>query len=225
MRFGLSHYELSRYAKDIWRLYQQNPEEARFPEWIIQELDHQWMTAFPSNAEAVRYDINAHYAIRLFERLGQGDGKSLERLAHYLLSAIPGCRAYRPQRSHSTDYDVVCAFEGANVDFRADLGRYFICECKDWEKPADFSAFAKFCRVLDAARCGFGILFTKNGITGEGQTAFAEREQLKEFHDRGLVVVVISEDDLSRVITGSNFVTMLRERYESIRLDLKRKTS
>lgn len=222
MRYGLSPYDLSRYAREIWRLYHQNKEEARFPEWIVQDLDHLWITAFPSTAEVIRYDISSAYAVWLFEQLGKGDGKFLERLAHYLLSAIPGCRAYRPQRSHSTDYDVVCAFEGANVDFRGDLGRYFICECKDWEKPADFSAFAKFCRVLDAAKCGFGIIFSKKGISGEGRTVFAEREQLKVFQDRGLVIVVISEDDLSKVITGSNFVTMLREKYENIRLDLKR---
>jgi len=220
--FGLSHAELSRYAAEIWEAYRGNTGEAVFPEWILQGLDHQWMAGYPSSLEAGLYIITVSYARRLLNQLGSGDGKALERLAHYLLSSIPGCRAYRPQKSHSTDYDVVCALEGADLDFRSDLGRYFICECKDWQSPADFTAFAKFCRVLDAAKCRFGILFSKQDISGKGKATSADREQLKVFQDRGLVVVVISEADLRRLVSGANLITMLREKYESVRLDLKR---
>jgi len=40
----------------------------------------------------------------------------------------------------------VCAMEGAQADFRAEFGRYFVCEAKDWAKSAgNFSEFAKFC--------------------------------------------------------------------------------
>src|ERR1700690_258732 len=179
------------------------------------------MAGSPSPLEAGLYIITASYATRLLNRLGSGDGKALERLARYLLSSIPGCRAYKPQRSHSTDYDVVCALEGTDLDFRSDLGRYFICECKDWKRRADFTAFAKFCRVLDSAKCQFGILFSKRDISGKGKTTNAEREQLKVFQDRGLVVVVISGPDLSHLAAGANLITMLRERYEGVRLDLR----
>jgi hypothetical protein len=223
-RFGMTDHELKRYSAKIWELYQGHEQEAYFPEWIVQKLDHHWMTAFPSNTEIVRYVINVHYAHQLYKRLGEGDGKTLEQLAHYLLSAIPGCRAYSRQPTYSTDYDVICAFEGSNLDFRSDLGRYFICECKDWDKTAGFSTFAKFCRVLDAAKCQFGIIFSKNGISGEDKNINAEREQLKVFQDRGMVIVVFSESDLCEVISGVNFVTLLREKYENVRLDLKRKS-
>jgi hypothetical protein len=118
-------------------------------------------------------------------------------------------------QGRAADVDFLC------LDFRSDLGRYFICECKDWKYPADFSTFAKFCRVLDSAKCRFGIIFSKKGITGEGKGAYAEREQLKVFQDRGMVVVVVSEADIVGVMTGGNFVTLLREKYETVRLDLK----
>ena len=40
------------------------------------------------------------------------------------------------------------------MDFRAELGRYLVCECKDWaDRAVDFTAIAKFCRVLDSAKC------------------------------------------------------------------------
>ena len=44
---GISHHLLARYAAQIWRLLQEHEEEARFPEWILQELDHEWITESP----------------------------------------------------------------------------------------------------------------------------------------------------------------------------------
>ena len=120
----------------------------------------------------------------------------------------------------STDYDIVCSMEGFDVDFRSELGRYFVCECKDWNKPADFTAMAKFCRVLDSVKSKFGIVFSREGISGAGATRYAEREQLKVFQDRGTVIVVIDEEDLKRVADGANFINILRKKYERVRLDL-----
>jgi hypothetical protein len=153
--------------------------------------------------------------------LGAGKGEELELLTEYLMSCMPGCRTMRRQRSGSTDYDVICSMEGFDVDFRSELGRYFVCECKDWAKPADFTTMAKFCRVLDSIKSRFGILVSKDGISGAGRSADAEREQLKVFQDRGMVIVVLDMSDLERVADGANLVQLLRERYETIRLDLR----
>jgi hypothetical protein len=137
------------------------------------------------------------------------------------MSCMPGCRTRRRERSGSTDYDIVCAMEGVEVDFRSELGRYFVCECKDWASPASFTVMAKFCRVLDSIKSRFGILFSKSGISGVGDTQFAEREQLKVFQDRGVVIVVLSLADLQEVASGANLIAMLRSRYEKVRLDLR----
>jgi hypothetical protein len=219
---GLSHNELSRYAQEFWQIYKRDPVNGRYPEWVLQRIGHEWMAEYPSAAEASYYFINRIYADHLLRKNRQ-DGTALEHLAHYLLGAMPGCRAYMRQRSPSTDYDIICAMEGGTLDFRDELGRYFVCECKDWSKPADFSSFAKFCRVLDSVKCRFGILFSKNGISGHGHGINAEREQLKVFQDRGLVIVVISNHDLVRIVSGANFLTLLRSKYEEVRLDLKKK--
>ena len=115
--------------------------------------------------------------------------------------------------------DVVCSMEGFDVDFRSEFGRYFVCECKDWDKAADFTAFAKFCRVLDSIKSSFGILFSRNGISGAKNYRYAGREQLKVFQDRGMVIVVVDEDDLNQVSNGANFINILRTKYEEVRLD------
>ncbi len=127
-------------------------------------------------------------------------------------------------RSESTDYDVVCAPEGTPLDFRSELGRYFLCECKDWDKPADVTAARKFAGVLRSAKCRFGIIFSKNGISGETRTKSAERELLKIFQQDDVAVIAFSESDLTRVASGANFIAVLRAKYEQIRLDLLKKT-
>ncbi len=80
---------------------------------------------------------------------------------------------------------------------------------------------AKFCRILDSTKARFGILFSRNGISGSGNTKFAAREQLKIFQDRGIVVVVFDEADIRRVAQGGNLIQILRQKYESVRLDLR----
>lgn len=222
-RYGVSDEQLLRYAQTIWGLFQKYPAEAWFPEWILQELDQQWMTEYPTEAETSLYFVNPTYIGWLLGQLGKSrDGKALERLAHHLISAMPGCRAHLRQRSQSTDYDVVGVFEGSALDFRSELGRYLVAECKDWAESVGFAAFAKFCRVLDSVKCRFGILFSRNGITGEARNTDAAREQMKLYQDRGIVIVVISEADLRWIAAGGNFITLLRERYEEVRLDLRR---
>lgn len=220
--YGMPHAELARYATEMWAKWQSHPDEATYPEWLLQEIDHLWMVEYPSLSEASLYSANPKYIQWLMAKMGSDNGESLERLAAYILSCVPGCRTYGRVRTGSTDYDVVCAVDGIELDFRSDLGRYFVCECKDWKKPADFSVLAKFCRVLDSTKSRFGILFSQKGITGSGRTTDSEREQLKMFQDRGVVVVVVSEPDLDRIAAGGNLIAMLREKYEKVRLDLRK---
>jgi hypothetical protein len=218
---GLRDSEFRRYATEFWQQRRASPETQLFPEALLQRVDDRWLTEMPAPAETPIYLANDSYVKRLLRQLGDGAGQTLEILAEYLLSCMPGCRTKRRAHSGSTDYDIVCAMEGPDLDFRSELGRYFVCECKDWAKPADFTTMAKFCRVLDSTKARFGILFSRSGLSGQGRTAFAEREQLKVFQDRGIVIVVLDRHDLDAVAGGVNLISLLRERYESVRLDLK----
>jgi len=224
-RHGLPHSELNRYSTEAYDIATNYPHEAFFPEFVLQELDTNWQVEVPSANDASLYVANTLYLQYLISRLGDKTGKGLERLAHYVLSCIPGCRTARRKRSGSTDYDVVCSIEGPAIDFREEVGRYFVRECKDWAAPADFSAFAKFCRVLDSVKARFGIIFSSEGITGEKGGTDARLEQIKVFQDRGLVIVVVNQRDLDAVATGVNFVSLLRAKYEQVRLELRGSTA
>jgi len=220
--FGMPDYRVHAYVSQCWQIAQEHPGSSLHPEWVLQELDQEWMVDTPAPEEAMTYELSSGYAKWLLGQLGEGDGKQLERLAHYMVSCIPGCRARMRLRTRSTDYDVAGVLDGHGVDFRSELGRYFICECKDWSKPADVTRVLKLCRVLDAAKCRFGVIFSRKGITGRRATMDAAREQLKYFQDRGTAIVVVDESDLGRCADGANFITLLRGKYEAIRLDLDR---
>jgi hypothetical protein len=213
--------EFRRYAVRFWELAEAEPQVSMFPEALLQRIDDDWLTTIPSAAEAFVYLANERYERWLMGQLGTSGGKLLEFLADYLMSCMPGCRTKRRTRTGSTDYDVVCSMEGLEADFRSELGRYFVCECKDWAAPADFTTMAKFCRVLDSFKARFGILFSKSGISGDLHTTDAAREQLKVFQDRGIVVVVLSLADLQSVAAGKNLISLLRTRYEAVRLDIR----
>lgn len=219
-RHGLSDDQVKRYAARCYEIYSASEAEARYPEWILQQMDLDWMTEFPSPSEAPLYLANTEYVKFLIDKLGDPSGRTLEFLAQYLLSCMPGCRTTRRRRTFSTDYDLVCSMEGFDLDFRSELGRYFVCECKDWGSPADFTTMAKFCRVLDSIKARFGIVFSRSGVSGQGQARYAAREQLKVFQDRGMVIVVVDGADLRRVEDGDNFTSLLRSKYEQVRLDL-----
>ena len=217
---GIPDQLVSEYTKAAHEKYTELGSDGWFPERILAELDDRWMSDSPSEMEFGRYWSNPLYVRHLIDKLGTDKGKSLEWLAHYLVSLIPGARAYRRKFTPSTDYDVVGSFEGPGLDFRSELGRYFVCECKDWNSTADFTTFAKLARVLDSVKSRFGILFAKEGISGEGITRYAEREQLKVFADRGIAIVVITLNDLVRIEKGESFLSMLRTKYETVRLDV-----
>jgi hypothetical protein len=222
-RGWLSEDDLNRYAARIYDLYTSDPNEALFPESILQKLDNNWLTWGPTPPEAGIFDVNVRYVQYLMTRLGVGSGNILEQLAEYLLACMPGCRTMRHVISISSDYDVVCAMEGLESDFRSELGRYFVCECKDWRKSVGFPSFAKFCRVLDSVKAHFGIIFSRYGISGTGRREDAELEQMKVFQDRGMVIIVLTEADLTKVIEGTNLISLLRDKYEKVRLSLPEK--
>lgn len=237
--FGLSEKLVKQYSKEAFRISNLAPIYKVYPEAILQELNQDWMTELPMPGEALIYRINLKYLEYLRSQLHRGDGKGLEYLADYLLSCMPGCRSTMRKRTFSTDLDIVCSLEGFEMDFRSELGRYFVCECKDKTEKIDkdkertpdnvrsakatFGEIAKFCRVLDSVKSRFGIVFSPGGITGDnGSTEEdAARELLKMFQDTGTVIVVIDENDIQTVASGQNFISILHEKYEKARLDLR----
>lgn len=219
-RIGLTDESLNDYAKKIYDLSKNNPEYSLYSEWLLQQLDKNWMTEIPSPAEAGHYWTTDIYIQELMSKLPDKKGKILEALAEYILSCMPGCRTKIRKTTISSEIDIICSIDGLEADFRSELGRYFICECKDLKRPVNFSDTAKFCRVLDSVKSRFGIIFSPKGISGQKNRRYSGNEQQKLFQSRGIVLIVIDEEDFKFVASGGNFINLLRDKYEKVRLDL-----
>lgn len=220
---GASEIQVLRLAQNMWDAARKYRQLGHFPELVVGELhDDEWYAGTPSSVEAGGYPIARATGDWLVSRLGNSKGVDLERLAQYLLSCIPGCRTYRREETNSTDLDVVAVLDGPQIDFRSEFGRYLVCECKDWARRADVTTLLKFGGVLAAAKCRFGVLFSSEGLSGEGASTFGDRERLKLYQAQGIAIAVVSRRDIERCLDGVSFLSILRRKYEELRLDLKR---
>ena len=194
----------------IFNTYKKNTANSIYPEWILQEIDNDWISDYPTLSELYVYKPNLAYIQNVLKSLpDDSTGNGLERLAEYILSIVPGFRTYRRVRSETTDYDILCNVEGISMDYRAELGRYFICECKKWKDPADVTSILKFCSVLDSAKCKSGIIFSEKGISsGKSKDKFAERELLKAFQINGTTILVVDHSDLESISKGKNLISL-----------------
>ena len=223
--FGMNDAAINKLGKDLYSLYIKNKKRVINPEYYLQLYGDSWKNKIPSVEEYNYWDINRFYFNELLSQLNDRTGKALESIAEYLFMNIPGATTLKRAKTPSTDYDLLCVFEGNYHDFRRELGNYIICECKNWKKPADFTTVAKFMRLLDSTKCQTGVLFSKNGLSGAGRNRYGEREIIKYFQDRGKVIIVVSEKDLNNINKGSSFITLLKNKYEKIRFDLNEQLS
>jgi hypothetical protein len=66
---GLPDAELKRYARQAYELFLADPEQDLFPEYLLQNMDQNWMTELPAPREAAVYTANARYVRHLLSVL------------------------------------------------------------------------------------------------------------------------------------------------------------
>jgi hypothetical protein len=76
-------------------------------------------------------------------------------------------------------------------------------------------------RIHDRVSRGRIFEIVSAGVSGQGKRTEEELEILKVFQDRGIVIVVVDQKELERVAKGENFVSILPEKYEQVRLGLR----
>ena len=157
---GLNNKEINKLGQILYKIYLTNPQTVVYPEYYLQIYGDSWKTTFTSQEEQSIWDLNPYYFKYLLDKIGSGTGESREpcRISHDVLT---WCLRQKRVKTHSTDIDVLCIVDGHFYDFRSELGRYIMCECKNWKKKANFTTVAKFMRVLDSAKCKTGVLFSK----------------------------------------------------------------
>lgn len=187
-----------------------------------------------SNSTTVEYPISPAYFQTLLNDIGildnesesqktnQDKGEALEKLAAYLLLLIPGWLPLRNMQDEkqTAEIDLVVRNVYPNGNLMADIfGRYFIVECKNWKKPVGARDVGYFLNKIRLSHATFGIIFSHEGITGEGEEERAAKELTRRaFHEDKSVCIVISRKDLESLKKGdTTFRSLLLELFEEFR--------
>jgi hypothetical protein len=154
---------------------------------------------------------------------GTNDEKknTLERLAAVMLDGLQSVRCKYPNlRTRSSEIDLVCECVTGNAPTALhEYGRYFLVECKNWQVPAGAIVMRDFIGKIRKTRCKVGILFSRNGITGEEDGADAVREMSSAYDRDGIIVIVLTGQDLEGIARGSSFERLIDTRLDAIRFD------
>lgn len=156
-------------------------------------------------------------------RTNQDKGRSLEDLATLLFSKIPSLHCkYRNLNTRSSEIDLVVEYIGANfnIPLFEELGRYLLIECKNWSSPVGVAPVRDFLGKLRKSKTQLGILFAKNGITGEGTGLDALREIQSAYDRDGTFLLVFSLAEVKQIENGADFIALLDQKSDSLRFDL-----
>lgn len=78
---GMPDSNIFSYAEQMYEIYNTNPRDGIYPEWILQDLDNNWIIEYPSHREPYLYVPSRIYIRHLFAKIGESSGKIFERLA------------------------------------------------------------------------------------------------------------------------------------------------
>lgn len=153
----------------------------------------------------------------------QDKGRSLEDLASLLFSNVPSLHCkYRNLNTRSSEIDLVVEYRGSKFDIPLfeELGRYCLIECKNWSSPVGVAPVRDFLGKLRKSKTQLGILFAKNGITGEGTGLDALREIQSAYDRDGTFLLVFSLAEVKQIENGTDFIELLDQKSDNLRFDL-----
>lgn len=189
---------------------------------------------FASDTRILEYGINPHYFDSLMNRINKEasntkeKGDALEDLATYLFLLISGLVPRRNILSGTKSFesDIVVRNFAKSSNVISDIfGRYVLVECKNWEKPVDVQHVGYFLYRMRLTHSNFGILFAKDGITGDDTTGESAARSLirMAFHEDGNTCIVIDEKILKLIGNQSlTFLSCLISENEKLRFGSER---
>jgi hypothetical protein len=152
----------------------------------------------------------------------QERGDAFEEFAGILMEAMPFIRVReRNLRSRTNELDLVVEYMGADETKIFDkVSSDFLIECKHWSEPVGSDPVGNFIQKMDKLRVDFGIIFARNGITGDKQTdGYGQIRDV--FIQSDKVILVIDDEDIERLLEGENLYNILDEKYYNRRFDRK----
>ncbi|MDK4724986.1 restriction endonuclease [Rhizobium phaseoli] len=181
-----------------------------------------------SQPEPNRPPVMVAELVDLIERVEKAEtndakGKSLEALASFLLTGVPGLRCkYSNLRTRSSEIDLVVEYVPSTrrLSLFDEVGQYALVECKNWSRPVGADQVRNFMGKLGKCKARLGVIFAKNGITGQADGTAALREIQSYFDRDGTMVLVFSLQELRPIDSGPAFYDVLDLKADNLRFDL-----
>lgn len=221
MNYGWTPARFNDTVSKVYQDFKDDPARI-YPEHLAVDIDSGLMQHDPLGPEYELMTVCTPYLGYLRQQLCDNpDGKTMEQIGKYLMWTIPGVWTSGRSPTHSTDYDVIAEVPREASRLYEYTGSMVICECKNTKDRTDFTQIAKLCRVIDSVKAKAGVVFTRQGVSGESGTKYGYREILKVYQDRGIMIAVVDDNDLEQLVQGANFYRMLIDKFRQIRLDLR----
>jgi hypothetical protein len=161
-----------------------------------------------------------------FKQINDSTGKHFERFASLFFSTVRGWEIVHDVSVGQKDYqfDALIRNRSNEITILNKFGDYIAVECKNYSKhKISVEQFNHFAMKLIFHNIKTGILFSKNGITGDSIKEYlkysrAVRSKLSSIFN--IQILVFNEQDITDILNGRNLIMKIDELYESSKFDL-----
>jgi len=141
---------------------------------------------------------------------------TLENLSEELFGSVEGFEVLPSRRTVTGELDRIIRNEHTSHPFLLGLGSHILVECKNWFKKVGAGHIRIFLDKMDEHRCKAGVILAKNGISGKGVREAIGRIRSK-YQQNGIITIVLSKDDLKKVINCENLIQIMKEKAEDVK--------
>jgi hypothetical protein len=173
------------------------------------------------------YHPNIPYLRTMFQKITEtADFVLWEQFAAFLMSAIDGMEPITDLRVGGGTYQFDAIIRNCiqNDLLKNILGDYVGIECKLYsEERVNAEQIDHFAMKLKYHDMKSGIIFTKNSISGwtdsQGEQ-YGKLVQTKIFNRDSIIIFDINQEDVNKILNGTNLIELIIEKYESVRLGI-----
>lgn len=147
-------------------------------------------------------------------------GDTFEYFARVLFNSIDFLEV-RDQalRTNTGEIDIVVEYTGSNeLTIFDQWSRFILVECKNWADSVGVSQIRDFKGKMDKAQIDLGVIFARNGISGDEAT-----DAVRLIHDcfqrDKCMILVIGDNEIEQLLDGRSFYELLDESIYQRRFD------
>lgn len=196
-----------------------NAQILNMPDVIYKEYS-QYFIELKRDIEA--YDNTGKHIFTSQER-----GKILEKMAgllffqsNVMFEKTVNCRTVTNEIDILVNWSNVALQMGLNraYDF---IGESFLCECKNYVKSVDVTYIGKFYSLMKASDVKFGIIFSKNGISGRNIWVDGKGLVRKIALRERVYIIDITWQDFEKIYNKeTNIMRIMNDKYTAMKNDI-----